>query len=411
MEIGFNAMVEELKQENLPCVPAVWTESGKTIGLCFTTRPMFEMFHRYPELVRMDATLRVNMSGYLLYHVIVIDRHGHPHVVFCGFLSKENDKSLHWLLTEFRNIMGPAVEHIETVFLDQNLTHIQAWKKAFPSGDVNIMLCLSHIIKTVAREAHHLCASHVNEVVGCFKCSAFCDTKIGFTFYLLQIKQYSQTMYEYVESDWMPCRLMWAYYHRKSHFTLGGRTSNKIESLNELIKDVINQNFSVGGSVEKIKDVFFQQVENIEEKNEFDSSQFEEMVGIDKSLWSVLCMLSSYAAKKTMLNYKEHIEKEFSCSLSSACSCDFFRTWRMPCHHIIKSLIASQITPDAVLRVCRRWCDFGPLTGESAPTVVSALCEARETQQPRYLCVSHSSVSTNNQQIEPAQVIPTIDAL
>ncbi len=96
-------------------------EDERLWGIAVATPAMVQHYATFPEVIQMDGTYRINRNGYVLYHVIVTDNHGHSQSVLVAFVSAATQSHISWVVERFRFYHGEvAAVRLETVLVDKD---------------------------------------------------------------------------------------------------------------------------------------------------------------------------------------------------------------------------------------------------------------------------------------------------
>ena len=93
-----NSELEELSQfvsENLLSVSMDLARSGdEVMGIFFQDKQMMEVFAKFPEVLLVDATYKVNRRDMPLYSIVIIDGNMENQSVCFFLVSKEDEATL-----------------------------------------------------------------------------------------------------------------------------------------------------------------------------------------------------------------------------------------------------------------------------------------------------------------------------
>ncbi|KAK1934612.1 Zinc finger SWIM domain-containing protein 3 [Phytophthora citrophthora] len=119
---------------------------NKTGATCITlqTKHMRELFHRFPEVVMIDATHGTNSSKYKVFSIMAHDAFGKGQFIHHAAVQNERNPTLATALEEFKKT-NPVWTKIKRILIDKNFGEIGVLKTAFP--DATLLLCQFHVLK------------------------------------------------------------------------------------------------------------------------------------------------------------------------------------------------------------------------------------------------------------------------
>ncbi|KAE8962905.1 hypothetical protein PR001_g29548, partial [Phytophthora rubi] len=108
------------------------------------TKHMRDLFHRFPEVVMIDATHGTNLSKYKVFSIMAHDAFGKGQFVQHAVVQNERNPTLSTALEEFKR-NNPAWSRVKCILIDKDFGEIGVLKKAFP--DATLLLCQFHVLK------------------------------------------------------------------------------------------------------------------------------------------------------------------------------------------------------------------------------------------------------------------------
>ena len=105
-------------------------------------------YAKYPELILIDATYKLNNLHMPLYIMLVVDGNGESEIIAFWLVVNE-DK------TTISHLMDIFIKHNDTtktkcIMADKNMTERSAFAEKIPGAA--LMICLFHILRTFCRE-------------------------------------------------------------------------------------------------------------------------------------------------------------------------------------------------------------------------------------------------------------------
>ena len=118
----------EAHVDNVACI--VLDDSEKTIELIYIQSHLQKKcFEKFPELIMVDGTYKINNSGMCLYDILVEDGCGDSRVVAYCFVSQETKISIVNFLQIFKRY-NPKCDEVKVVLTDKDFTETVAIEQA-----------------------------------------------------------------------------------------------------------------------------------------------------------------------------------------------------------------------------------------------------------------------------------------
>ena len=200
---------------------------------------MLSLFKRFPEVMLVDATHKLNDQNMPLYGLLVVDGHGESHLVACFLVVKEDEATLRKMVMTFQE-HNPNWTKVQTVVTDKDFVERTVFKSLMPN--VRLEMCLFHTFRSFSREITiermGITSSQRTEILKSL-------TKVTYS----QTEQLYQDNYEklcevmtakvkdYFDANWHNIRSEWV--HGLKGFNLSNNTTNRIESFFSHVKSVI----------------------------------------------------------------------------------------------------------------------------------------------------------------------------
>ncbi|KAL3889975.1 hypothetical protein ACJMK2_002287 [Sinanodonta woodiana] len=303
-------------------------------------RRTYEMF---PEVLMVDGTYRVNKLRMPLYLLIVEDGYGQGRIVGFSLVANEKRETLKNLIGEFGQIHN--LEKVKTVVVDKDQNEIAAVQKFMP--EISIQLCKFHIMQAFARKLKKCAVTQ--EVQGTItqlvRQMVYAKSKTAYDNSFGQLHNVApQQFVDYYHKNWLESAPMWCAYQTNMHINLGNTTNNRMESMNQKIKDVLHMNLSVPEAVQGLLLVcrasnyavrhrsFVQQMTVPYRLNDDD-----EVVDI------VVKQLTPYAANIVVHEFKtaRSQTERYACTPEKCCVLK--TTMGLPCRHIFATRMKKQM--------------------------------------------------------------------
>lgn len=237
-------LIKELRkcEEDYGAKVILITDENKELQILFLQTPhMQQAFKSFPEVVLLDATYCTNKLRMPLFVLVVQDGSGLSHVVAYAFVSSEQQHVVTRLLQTFVQ-ENPAAEDTKVVVVDKDFTEVNAVKAAFPGSPV-VQLCEFHVkraFQTAAaqigkspEERERLLTSFC-EMLHAPTPSTYNEAKEEFDRYA------SAEAASYFTKNWGGITDMRVRHLCDREFTGGNNTTNRVESHNAKIKNVLS---------------------------------------------------------------------------------------------------------------------------------------------------------------------------
>uniref|UniRef100_A0A2R5LBF0 Putative transcription initiation factor tfiid subunit 3 n=1 Tax=Ornithodoros turicata TaxID=34597 RepID=A0A2R5LBF0_9ACAR len=202
---------------------------------------MQQVFASFPEVLLLDATYRTNKLRMPLFVFLVEDGSGRSHVVAYAFVASEQQHVVTHLLQIFVRENGGTAE-TNVVIVDKDFTEIAAIREAFPSEPA-VQLCQFHVMKAFRTAAGQLSksAQERDRLVSSFSEMLNAPTPEMFGAAQGEFLRYAnEDACTYFNKNWAPIPEMWARHLCDQVFTAGNNTTNRVESHNGKLKNVLS---------------------------------------------------------------------------------------------------------------------------------------------------------------------------
>ncbi len=145
-------MIKE-SDSNKICSFKYSSNSDGVLELVFwQTLGMREIFSKYPNVICVDATYKLNRSGYPVFIIIIIDANFQTRIAALAFMANDHRSDLLEMLFNWFNEFNPAFTEIKTIISDKNEPQINILRKLYPQTDIS--LCLYHVFKSLKLESY-----------------------------------------------------------------------------------------------------------------------------------------------------------------------------------------------------------------------------------------------------------------
>ncbi|XP_070201434.1 zinc finger SWIM domain-containing protein 3-like [Littorina saxatilis] len=140
-------VVEELRTSPGAVVEVVERE-GVLDGIFFQKQEWLDMYKKYPEILLIDATYKVNDLKMPLYIMLCIDGNGQSQIIALWIKRTEDRLSMQKMVQLFKKHHNVA--HTRCVMADTDWVKRDVVKEEMPNA--YLLICLFHTLRTFRRE-------------------------------------------------------------------------------------------------------------------------------------------------------------------------------------------------------------------------------------------------------------------
>lgn len=203
---------------------------------------MQRKFQCFPELLLVDATYKLNDMRMPVFIQLIVDGNGESEVVSVFVVVSEDAETMSSLLEIFKK-HNPAWVQTKTVLSDKDFMERAVYSKHFPNA--HLQLCLFHVLRAIRREIHvekmnirleqkNLCLELIQKI-------AYSNSEELYARNVEQLRETGiQPVVDYYLHSWHPIKEQWVIGLKQScHY--GNNTNNRLESINQKLKQVITR--------------------------------------------------------------------------------------------------------------------------------------------------------------------------
>lgn len=195
---------------------------------------MREDLKKFPEVMLMDITYRINKNHMPVTVIDVMDGDGEGLVVRYAFLADETKDTLTGMLKCFVEASGEeSFENTDCCVVDKQFEEIGSLHDVLPHVRVHICSVQTEkFFKALARGY----PNH-KEVAEVLKALIYCETPEKFDVKYAQFKELAATeMIDIFDRNWLHCREAWSLKDKVIVMTLRNHSTNRVERHNRLLK-------------------------------------------------------------------------------------------------------------------------------------------------------------------------------
>ena len=347
----------------------------KNIEIIFLqSRKQRDWFDKFPELIILDGTYKINNAGMALYDILVEDGFGSSYVVAYCFVAQETKVSLVNFLQIFKKY-NPRWKDVKVTLTDKDMTEIVSLNEELPQS--TNLLCRFHMLKYFRTKiATYSCSKETKEqLMQLAKRMVHALSVDDMNQVVAEIESISPLFHEYISKNWLPCKGSWCTFEQKELFTMCNSTTNKIEAHHRVLKLYLKSSASLYWNLEKLMIIISDREEKLSHQDFIERMY----TSIDTSELALgvqpyLRHCTSFAAYKVIEEYKKACKKAYIfeenddgfivqgsamtyvvSSTISSCTCSLFSAMKLPCRHLIFLLLQKEKDVFQPSLVGERW--------------------------------------------------------
>ncbi|XP_003245327.1 uncharacterized protein LOC100571585 isoform X2 [Acyrthosiphon pisum] len=318
---------------------------------------MTESFEAFPEVVFADATYKLLDLRLPVYVLMTEDGNGQSEIAAIGLLVNEEEVTLRWFFETFKK-KNPISAQTRVYVTDKDMKERNVIKQVFPNSALTI--CLFHTLRTFNREItcdkRNITPNERDTVKEVIQSIVYCKSEMEYNNLYQHLKTIApETVMEYYNKNWHLIRDEWVIGMTYMTGNFMNKTNNRLESFNGKLKSVISCFSTLENFVEKLfivlKCIRLERDKNavkLVQKHPIQMSQTPEL----HKYYDLLTPYAYNFLKKQFEYDEESITKN---TTENTCSCIFYNSMRLPCHHIFK-VRKQSLTPLFDPDLCeKRW--------------------------------------------------------
>ena len=316
---------------------------------------------RFPELLVVDGTYRVNRRQFPLYSVMVKDGNGNGQAIAQALLVDEKRPTLE----SFFSQVHKSVEFsVKTVLVDKDFNEITVLQKLWP--DAEVLLCRFHVLKALRQNitSTNMPTSVAETVKTVLQRLVYAHTEGTYKECRKSLQEVApETYWNYFVSNWDSCKEKWAYYITKTTQNYDTLTTNFVESRHNVLKHTLKPLDSLAECLKKVISCQLGQEAAALQKNHDHNLKQHYRVGETGPLkQQIRALLTPLAAQLTVRELDSSLRAtRWTCEEKGdvvdvitdsgvytvsnrvtpdgnvpSCSCSFSASQLLPCRHIFK---------------------------------------------------------------------------
>ncbi|XP_065654891.1 uncharacterized protein LOC136081498 [Hydra vulgaris] len=206
---------------------------GQVECITWTTTEQIMLLQKFPDVIMMDGTYKVNNLSMPLYTLAVVDQHGMGRPVIQSIVYREDQAHLRMFLIRSHEWAGFNTFSTSIFVIDKAQAEISVLQAVFP--DNHILLCRFHVSKAFVHEIKksNLISNDKESLYKATKRLLYgnqqtCDEA------LLHIQETFPEFYTYLTNNWLMMADMFMGYKRKGLLHIDNHTNNRLERFDDL---------------------------------------------------------------------------------------------------------------------------------------------------------------------------------
>ena len=301
------------------------------------------------EFLCVDATYKVNDLRMPLYLLIVENGNGQSEIVGIWVVANESEETIQAMVDIFKD-QNPKWTDVKTVMTDKDFVEREVFSNSFP--DAKLRICLFHVLRTFRREitAEKMGVTKLqrDSLLDTFQKLAYSRNSTNMRPTRSYFKIRISAADSYFRNSWDSIKEQWVIGLSESE-SIGNRMNNRIESLNQKIKQVIDRNAKFDAFAADLVNFLNMHRTEINGKicktvNKVSTKGASD--GTADGQYRRVCTEYAYKLVEAQIQKSKSVQvtdtwDQFSCSsdnqedsvTETSCTCDFHKQYRLPCKH------------------------------------------------------------------------------
>ena len=329
------------------------SSTKQLLGIYFQKNCWIKTYEKFPELLYIDATYKLNDRRFPLYVIMCEDGFGESEIICLMFTVDETKEVLEQMLDIFVEINKATTLRTTAIMSDKDMTARDLLSEKFPNA--NLLICLFHVLKNFRREITvekmEISANDRLKVLEAIQNISRSSNEDDYSLNLKKLTDLGfQKVNDYFLNNWHTIKSEWVLGLRGDVTHLDNTTNNRLESINQKIKQVVPRLCPLDICFEALmKAVNSLELErDIRVANMFNSVSFQ--VPESECLKKFKQLLTPFAFNKIEKQYElSKKQKVFALdgdkvvfetgkiasALTTECSCHYFESVKLPCRHLL----------------------------------------------------------------------------
>ena len=225
----------------------VSTNSNNVLSsVVFQKQSWQNMYARYPELILIDATYKLNNLRMPMYILMVVDGNGESEIVALWLVVYEDKDTISHLMDIF--VKHNDTANTKCIMADKDMTEREVLAEKIPNAA--LMICLFHTLRTFRREITTekmgiSAAQRITALEIICKLVYAHNNEEYQKFYQLLKQTELKNVIHYFDENWHGIKEQWVEGLKRESCHYLNSTNNRLESMNQKIKSVVSKYSSI----------------------------------------------------------------------------------------------------------------------------------------------------------------------
>ena len=212
----------------------------------FQTQSWKKTYARYPELILIDATYKLNNLRMPLYIMLIVDGNGESEIVALWLVVNEDKPTIGHLMDVF--VKHNDTSNTRCIMADKDFTERNVFAEKIPNA--TLMICLFHTLRTFRREITTekvgINAAQRITVLEILSRLVYARNEEEYFKYYQQLKNTKlNRVIQYFNDNWHEIKEQWVEGLKRDACHYLNSTNNRLESINQKIKGVVTKHSSL----------------------------------------------------------------------------------------------------------------------------------------------------------------------
>ncbi|XP_052129333.1 uncharacterized protein LOC127750830 [Frankliniella occidentalis] len=333
-----------LKEED-PNSIVVITHDPETFvvqSVFFQTSEMRAAHELYPEVLIMDTTYQLSENDMPLIVYEGIDCFGSGRILGYALIISEKLPIVTASLELLKLGCPDVSEKVQVVLVDKDQSELAAIKQVLPNAEVH--LCDYHVKDAMKRTGFKkLAGDKCDEVKPILDKLVYAFSKVDYDAAYAKLQEVvgvESKFMKYFDKYWHNSGLIWTEYRRNLAFTLGERTTGRVECHNARIKEIIDKKIPVAMVIMRLRTI------NRNSSIEHDHKLFVSLVKTkyhkytkDPVVQTIVKSNTPFVADMLKRQYERSLEPpsdNIHKVNTTQCDCAFYTKFQLTCAHIFR---------------------------------------------------------------------------
>ena len=347
-------VLESVLKDDPNSTVLIQTDSTGDLQVIFVqTGQMKEYLRKFPEVLILDTTYRVNNRHFELASVMTVDGEQHGHVVCHAFVA--NDDAANWtFVLKTLQEHNKSTDQTQLFLIDKDFAEKRAILDTFPNSNINY--CLFHVKRAFKRNLKGT-DEEVNALNAFLDRMCYSETKQKYqeAYDDMQEMTGCAAFKKYFETNWNSQQNHWAGYARCQTTTYGIRTTNHLESYHSMLKQELHAGLSLSASVKLALQVLKKKglgithrefLEKVTRKKK-NRKPVDHCEFLCNEATGHACEIMRTESRQAVKSHDKDAGKyETKCATNEvSCTCPKYRTTHLPCRHVFYVAATLKIQP------------------------------------------------------------------